>query len=242
MQTGWYYSVDGRNEGPLDDAHFADAYLAGTITDTTQVWWDGATSGWVALAQSQRFAELDRWYVRNGAQVIGPLTGGAVRAQIADLRSQGRSVDTLEVRLERSQWVALANAVPLREPVAPAPVVVPPRAVELPEPTSTFDEETYAKVKRRRMAGIVMLMIGGSLIVAGGGVAGGYASGTLGPKGLHAGIAMAVLGVPPLIAGSVLYGVSNKRLQKLQLERAMSLRVAPLGGRNTAGIVLGGRF
>src|SRR5262245_54451264 len=100
VQTGWYYSLAGRTEGPFDDAHFAEAYLSGVVTDTTSIWWDGAQGGWVALAQSQRFAEIDRWYLRRGSKQIGPMTAAEARAQIADARRSGKTIESLDVRLE----------------------------------------------------------------------------------------------------------------------------------------------
>lgn len=112
--SAWYAAVNGKTEGPFDDAAFVLAYLSGRVTDDTLVWWDGAER-WVALSKASWFVELDRWYVRHGAKGFGPVTGTALRAKLAKGRTEGHDVTKLEVRLEWSGWVPLASAAPLRE-------------------------------------------------------------------------------------------------------------------------------
>lgn len=84
--------------------------------------------------------------------------------------------------------------------------------------------------------------IGMSFIVIGGGIAGGYSTGAVGAKALWAGVGLAAFGVVPTIIGGVVYGVGNRKVTRLQAQRAASLRVAPLAGRGTGGLVFGGRF
>ncbi|HWB74694.1 MAG TPA: DUF4339 domain-containing protein [Nannocystaceae bacterium] len=261
---GWYYAIDGRTQGPLDDAAFAEAYLVGSIGDATPVWWEGA-DGWRPLAQSQRFAELDRWYIRRGDKEIGPMTAAALREQLAKARSEGKPYDSLDVRLEHSRWVAVTAAAPLREPDAPPAdqwqpppsVVAGPSAAPAPAVTASpsatsatppsfaatdADSEELASAKRMRMGGLITFGIGGSFIVIGGGIAGGYSTGAVGAKALWAGVGLAAFGVVPTIIGGAIYGAAKRKVSRLERGRLASLRVAPLAGRGTGGLMLGGRF
>jgi hypothetical protein len=268
-EAQWYYAHDGRTVGPIDDAAFVDAYLRGRVTDATSVWWEGA-GDWTPLAKAAWFVELDRWYVRNGDKGLGPMTGAALRASVEKAKAQGKAVETLEVRLEWSGWVPVAQAAPLHDrpapaawepepertaapalalastatpsappPIDPMPAPTPARDIETPN-AAPFDSEAHAAAMRLRKSGLITFAVGGSLIVIGGGIAGGYSTGAVGPKGLWAGVGMAAVGLLPTIIGGAMFGAGNRRLAKL--ERLANLRVAPLAGRDHGGIVIGGRF
>lgn len=133
-KSEWYFAAQGRTQGPFDDASFQAMYLSGRIDDTTMVWWDGAES-WVPLAKASWFLDFDRWYVRSGSKGFGPLTGAAMRAKLAKGRAEGHDVDKLEVRMEWSAWVPLAQAAPLHER-APATVATTTAPLWEPSPES----------------------------------------------------------------------------------------------------------
>ncbi len=261
-QGEWYYAIDGRTQGPFDDAAFAEAYLSGSVTDTTSVWWEGA-QGWKPLAQSERFAELDRWYIRHGSKQLGPMSAAALRDQLAKARAEGKPYHSLDVRLEHSRWVAVTAAAPLREPEAapadaweptPSTAVASPAATPVPAPTATTtgthasvpsftatadDSEELARAKRMRMGGLVTMGIGMSFIVIGGGIAGGYSTGAVGPKALWGGVALAAVGVVPTIIGGAIFGAGKRKVSRLELA---NLRITPLAARGTGGVMVGGRF
>lgn len=125
---------------------------------------------------------------------------------------------------------------------APETSVPSPTPTETPAPRVDAEGDDLRRAQRTRMGGLVTMGIGMGFIVIGGGIAGGYSTGAVGAKALWAGVGLAAFGVVPTIIGGVVYGVGNRKVTRLQAQRAASLRVAPLAGRGTGGLVFGGRF
>lgn len=238
----WFVAPGGQRSGPYTNEQIAADYLAGRIDDTTLAWREGDAQ-WQPLSGTSGFADLDRWYIRQGEHSHGPTSGAQMRQMIADGRREGRDLSQLSVRVEWSTtWTALGDAVPLAATVPPARVDgthdVHASSGRVP-PT-----DAARRIHKLRIAGLVLVGVGGGLVVIGGGIAGGYSSGVVGSTGLWTGVALAGIGIGPAIAGFAMVGAANAKGRRLaeRTKTARTLRASPLAGRGEVGLALGGRF
>lgn len=138
--------------------------------------------------------------------------------------------------------VSAADPEPVQAAPAPAPTSVPapaPAPTVAPAPgdtatpaTGTLSEDEVVRLKHRRrqafLATLGLLGAGGSLVIIGGGIAGGYTTGVVGTKGLWTGVGIFGVGAGVLLT-AIIPGVIASRAKKRLLQNGHTVAFTPTG-------------
>ena len=140
-----------------------------------------------------------------------------------------------------------ADPAPVAAAPAPAPAPAAGSADTAGPTTGALSDDEVARLKKKRrtawLATLGLVGVGGSLVIIGGGIAGGYSMGAVGTKGLWAGVGLAGVGAAVMLT-AIVPGVIAARTKKRLAAHGHIVAFTPTGwaGRNGGGAGLQLRF
>jgi len=85
--VGWYYLVDGRQQGPVDESMLQQGLSAGTLSAETLLWREGL-AGWQPAGEvaPHLLPAPAAWYYLLNGQQVGPVSEGDLRGWLQEGR------------------------------------------------------------------------------------------------------------------------------------------------------------